>query len=227
MNFYTFYTPSHEEIYKEYFLKSFPHDEFNLVAREFDQECGSASYRDEGWNLTMHKKVKLVLEGIDGNMGNYITYGDCDIQFFPPGVKDALLEEVENYDIAFQDDGPAAVCAGFFICKASPQTKQLFSEISHQLDALSSAWEALKDPNVAAPDDQLCLNNILPSQTYVKHKRLSSRFYTAARDNNWQIYQGFGEIKVSTPEILMHHANYTKGLFNKIKLLNTVRSHYG
>ena len=208
MNFYTFYTDSHKKLYEDYFLSSFPKDEFNLVCEKFKQECPSGTYREEGWNLTMSKKIQLIIDGIKESWGEYIVHGDCDIQFFPPGIKEALLEEIQDNDIAFQSDG-SKYCAGFFICKANEESLYLFNQVKLNLNFF--------------PDDQEALNHLI-SQLPIKRKTLSARFYTAARDNEWRVYAGEEDIKITTDNILMHHANYTMGLENKIKLLEKVKS---
>lgn len=210
MNFYTFYTDSHKKIYEEFFLKSFPEGEFNLFCEEFKQECPTATYREQGWNLTMAKKIQLIIDGIESSWGEYMVHGDCDIQFFPPGIKDTLVTELGDNDIAFQSDG-TKYCAGFFICKANDSSLNLFKQVKANLSFF--------------PDDQEALNHLI-SQYPLKHKTLSGLFYTVARDNNWQVYTGEDNPRITTNKILMHHANYTMGLENKTKLLKIVRDKF-
>lgn len=210
MKFYTLYTPSHEFIYEDFFLKSFPQNEFDLISKKFDQLCASANYRENGWKETMLHKMDLIIDGLKENVGKHIVHGDCDIQFFPPKIKETLLNEIGDMDIAFQNDG-TRYCAGFFICKST--------------DKLISLFQDIKDNLAFFPDDQEALQYFLYKKYQdLKVKTLSSKFYTYASDTNWSVFQGFEEITPKQQDILIHHANYTVGIENKIKLLLAVKS---
>ena len=213
MKFYTFYTPSHKTLYDNYFLPSFPHEDMELITDELDQECPSGTYREDGWSNTMRRKLELIIRGIKENKDDFIVHGDCDIQFFADPstpLSKILLSELGDNDIAFQNDG-TKFCAGFFVCKCNEEILRLFTRV-------------LSDLNLY-PDDQEALNSLLP-QFGVSHECLSSRFYTCAMDNNWRRYEGHEHIPVNAEElrnVVMHHANYTMGVDNKIKLLNRIR----
>jgi hypothetical protein len=209
MNFYTFYTPSHEYIYEEFFIKSFPHNELTLHSSKFDQLCESANYRDHGWKDTMLHKMDTVIHGLESNIGDLIVHGDCDIQFFPPGLKDTLIQELGDYDIAFQDDG-TRYCAGFFVCRSSKLIIDLFQEIKSNLHKF--------------PDDQEALQYFLKYKyKTINCKVLSYKFYTYASETNWQCYNSLDKINFTKKDILMHHANYTIGVENKISIMSHIR----
>lgn len=211
MDFYTFYTPSHEEIYNNFFLESFPDKEMNLHVSQFDQSCKTANYRDSGWKETMLHKLDTVIEGLEANLGEYIVHGDCDIQFFSQNLKPELIKEIGDYDIAFQDDG-TRYCAGFFICKSSKLLIDLFNDIKNNLDKF--------------PDDQEALQYFLRyNYNSIKPKKLSKRFYTYASEINWKAYDKSDDITPSRKDILVHHANYTVGVENKIYILEKVKKH--
>lgn len=212
MNFYTFFTQSHKSMYEDYFLNSFPYDQFNLIAEEFKQECPTASFRSEGWNKTMRQKIATILKGLKDNKGDLIVHGDCDIQFFPSNgnIKNELIKELGSHEMAFQDDG-YALCAGFFICKCTDRVISLFEEVNERLEEFS--------------EDQDAMNKILPS-TKISYKKLSSKFYTLARDNQWQVYGGQMQYEMNNDRantVLVHHANFTIGIDNKLKLLELVK----
>tara|TARA_B100000989_G_scaffold172764_1_gene129476 strand:+ start:944 stop:1606 length:663 start_codon:yes stop_codon:yes gene_type:complete len=212
MKFYTFYTPSHKCLYEDFFLPNFPHNEFSLIAEEFDQECPSGAYCEDGWNNTMRRKLAVIINGLKENQGGMIVHGDCDIQFFPKNgsIQSTLIKELGDKDMAFQSDG-TRLCAGFFITRCTDKVVSLFEEIEERLEEFL--------------EDQDAMNKLLPASG-ISYKSLSSKFYTVAMDNQWRIYNGeeYFNIEVNRKAtMLVHHANYTVGLENKINLLKSVK----
>ena len=213
MKFYTFYTPSHKCLYEEFFLPNFPNSQFSLITKEFNQECPSGSYCSDGWNNTMRRKLSLIINGLKDNLGDMIVHGDCDIQFFPQNgdIKSTLIEELGDNDMAFQSDG-TRLCAGFFISRCTDKVVSLFEEIDERLDEFL--------------EDQDAMNKLLPSSG-ISYESLSSKFYTVAMDNQWRVYNGDMSFNIQAgreTDILVHHANYTVGLDNKVALLKAVKN---
>jgi hypothetical protein len=119
MKIYTIYSPTHKTLYENYFKKTLP-EEFDLFYTEIPQECPSGEFYKNGWSETCFKKVEYFIQICEENMGSKFVFSDVDVQFFG-NIKDVLLEELEDYDIACQSDN-GTYCAGFFICNANEKT---------------------------------------------------------------------------------------------------------
>lgn len=199
MNLFTTFTPSHRCLYENYFLKTLP-DEFNLHVIEDDQQhCKTGSFYQEGWDKTCYKKVELFIKACEESMGSHFFYCDVDVQFFGK-VAEQLLLEIEDYDIACQED-IGSFCSGVFICKANETTLNMF--------------KTMKDNYVK--EDQTTLNNHL---YMCKHKKLSHKFFTFGHvvPRPWQ-----GEQFEIPKDILVHHANWVVGIKNKMRIMDYVR----
>lgn len=199
MKLYTIYTPSHKIMFKEFFLKTIP-NEFEIIYREMPQECETGEFYKEGWNITCFRKIELFIEACEENLGNHFIYSDVDVQFFGD-IKETLLQEIGDYDIACQNDTGSYYCSGFFICKANEKTLHLFQEMRRNY----------------VKEDQTTLNNNIH---LVKSKFLSHRFYTVGHS----LGVAWTGQNFSVPnDLLVHHANYTVGVSNKISLMKIVQ----
>ena len=200
MKLYTTYTPSHKGLFENYFLRTLP-AEFDLCAEEDpEQACPSGCFYQAGWDKTCYKKIVLFLKACEENLGGVFFYCGVDVQFFG-NVVDQLLLELEDFDIACQDD-VSAYCSGLFVCKASEKTLRMF-------EAMKANYEK---------EDQATLNEHLHM---CKHKKLSDRFFTYGHvtPRPWQ-----GE-KFAVPEdILIHHANFVIGVEQKMEIMDYVRA---
>jgi hypothetical protein len=147
-------------------------------------------------------------------LGQKFIYSDCDVQFLNKFI-DVAIDELSDYDIACQDDvhpyyDRNTYCAGFFICNANDKTLNLFEK------TLESMLATADHTNY---NDQSALNENL---SRVKHKTLSHKFYTIAHTTR-SLWQEDYTIGIPT-NILVHHANWTHGVNNKVKLLNFIKS---
>jgi|688.fasta_scaffold626477_2 hypothetical protein len=207
MKVYTFFTDSHK-VFLNNFIETFPFEEgLDLEIKYFPQECRSGKYREDGWKKTMWKKVEYIIESLNETEDNEMfVHADIDIQFFG-NIKNDLIQLIDssNKDILFQDDG-GVVCMGFFICRKNEKTLSFFKKVLEFLNSFE--------------DDQVATNYFLKENT-VSYGILPQRYYTVGiKHGLW-----FGdETKFEIPnDILMHHANYTKGVDNKLKLLKHIK----
>ncbi|MGI9460209.1 MAG: putative nucleotide-diphospho-sugar transferase [Pirellulales bacterium] len=199
MKAYTLFTPSHKELYEDYFLKTLP-NEFELHATElFEQECPTGRFYEEGWDKICRRKVELFVSACEENMGGSFFYCDVDVQFFG-NVVDQLVREVSDFDIACQDD-VTAYCSGVFICKANQATLAMFKEMKRNYNK----------------EDQATLNEHLQM---CRHKKLSEVFFTVGHiaPRPWQ-----GETFRVPKNMLLHHANFVIGVENKKKIMDYTR----
>ncbi len=214
----TFYTPSHEILYTNYFLPSFNmyglNKKCNLQVAVFEQECEKASYMANGWNSTMMRKVDLILDTIKNHYGELFVYADTDIQFFKSFNAQTYLKEK---DIVLQRNQKRnkRVCAGFFIAKAN--------------DAVYNLWQSVKEQMTQDPklDDQEPLNRALRNAALnISWDLLPNTFFNPALYTGAQRWNPGIEL-VLPSKIILHHANWTVGLDNKIKQLDYVKELLG
>lgn len=207
---YAFYTPSHKEMCEQWFLPSIQ-DDFELILECFDQECKSANFMEDGWMATMVHKVNIVIRGVRENMGGYFIHSDVDIQFFG-SIQNAIEESLKGKDLVIQRDNPAGgACAGFFACRANQKTLAL--------------WNAVKAGlGKNRKNDQDVLNDLLREGKFgIKWGYLPESFFGGGTfsGKRWQA----GEDLKIPKNPLMHHANYTVGIPNKLAQLEYVRTH--
>jgi len=216
MKIYTFFTDSHAHILYNYFIPSlYMHENATLIIKKIEQMCPKGNYASVGWFQTMIEKIKYVIEACKENYNHIFIYSDCDVQFFKPFIKQ-LIAELDDFDIACQNDihivnNKTTYCAGFFICKSSDATIHLFESILDHLNNMN------KEPELIY-DDQHALNDHID---LVKHTILSNKFYTIAQSKQ-ELWNNDYDIEIPT-DILVHHANWTEGIENKINLLNFIK----
>ncbi len=211
---YAIYTPSHEILFNNYFLPSIQ-DNFDLRIKIIPQECQSATFMSRNWTKTTRKKVRYIIQAIEENMDNIFIFSDVDIQFFGP-IEDDIKCLMENKDFLVQKDRPKGnMCSGFFVCRANEKTLTVWKD-------------ALKEmQNNHRVSDQTALNRQL------KPRRGKQNKYNIIWDYLPDRYFGGGTFtgrhwnprkKLTVPHnAKMHHANWTKGIKNKIKQLEQVR----
>lgn len=202
MKLYTTFTPSHRVLYENYFLKTLP-TEFDLqVFEDLEQSCPSGNFYSEGWDKTCYKKIEIFYQACKENMGKPFFYCDVDVQFFG-NILNTLLEELDGYDIACQDD-ITTFSSGVFICMANEKTLKMFHLMKNNYNK----------------EDQTTLNDHIH---VCNHRFLSRKFFTFGHiiPRPW-----YGEDFNIPQDILVHHANWVVGVENKIKILDLVRSKY-
>lgn len=205
MKIYTFYSTSHKDLY-DIFIKSISKTNPGLeIETDILPQEGSGSFMDKGWEKTMTGKIDQIIRA--SKEGNIFIHSDSDVIFFK-NIEEKIIEELGDFDIAFQDDGNVGVCMGFFICRPTPVVISLFEEVRNLLPRFEG-------------HDQNALNSII-SRYPVKYKRLSPLFF-----NYGQLGKGVwkGEEFSPDPNIYLLHANWVIGVKNKISLINYVSSY--
>ena len=242
MKLYTFYTPSHETLYRKWFLPTLQ-DDFEVRAVRYEQVDGGEQYGTSAFNTTMLHKVDLILEAIRENWGKIFVYADVDIQFFAP-IEEDVIKLMEGYDMVIQKNSwwRGEVCAGFFAAVGNERTRKLWEDVRARLI------------DQETKHDQHILNELLvdtPSLVYRLllgmrklsrgHLRFGQPSYVNAPNTygvKWTYlpdtyfdpgvshYGGWSAgDDLSVPSgIKIHHANWTVGLENKVKQLKYVRN---
>jgi hypothetical protein len=225
MKIYTVFTESHYDMFKNYFIKSFPFESnLELVIKFKPQLCKTAEFTSDGWKDTMMYKVDCFIDAINETKENEcFIFSDPDIQFFN-NFYDDLLKELGDNDAAFQNDYGGGVNTGFFIMRSTPKIKSFLNTVKANLHHF--------------PEEQACFNYII--RNFHKYQSISFDWKMLPKK-----YWTYGEIAIQRPkngqpystweegqdfeipkDILLHHANWTTPFSNKIKILDIVKQKY-
>lgn len=214
---YAFYTPSHEILKDKFFLPSIQ-DDFEIILEFGEQTCASARFMNEGWTDTTLRKVELIIKAIEENWGEIFIFSDVDIQFFAP-IQEIILTLMEGKDIIMQRNNPEGVlCTGFFACRGNEKTLRLWKDVKKmmQKNKLTS--------------DQISFNRCIKKKSKknpygLMWDYLPSAFFGAGTLAAYPGYLWKPGKKLDIPhDIMMHHANWTRGIKNKIAQLKYVRN---
>jgi hypothetical protein len=188
-----------------YFVGSFPFEEgLDLQIQYLPQDCLTGEYLKDGWADAMKTRMVALLSYLEQlKYGDLLLNCDVDIQFFGL-IKQDLINVLGDNDFAIQLNHPGGqVCNGFFVCK---KTDRVLDLLKTTISMIGSRFNC----------DQPALNTALKEMNY-PYVLLPNRYYTTGHhDGDWN-----GAIP---KDIVMHHANWTVGIENKIKLLQFVRS---
>jgi hypothetical protein len=210
MRLYCFFTDSHEVLFKNWLLPTAA-IEYEVLHKSSRQYSSSAEYCSKGWRLTQIKKISYWIKAIEKNMGDIILCSDADVQFLGK-TENKIFRLLGENDIIFQpstDLVPA--CSGFFACRCSTRTLNLFKILKQRL----------KNNKNKLDGEQIELNKLLKEKWYIdlKWDLLPHNLFWSPN----HLYEDVSELKVPK-NILMHHANWTNGVENKIKQLEHVEA---
>ena len=222
------YTPSHVPLLKQHFMPSLelagfgdpghvsidhrypmytPHDGATILLRELPQ-VGSGVFDEVGFHETCVRKLEFILSALTIEKEPFL-FSDVDVRFYGPVVED-LLRELGQKDIVFQNDGPGGVCTGFFVVRPCVGMIRLFE---HALEIMRKT-SLLDQP--AVQETMVTFYGRKPSASW---GFLPDRYWTFGHNNkHWA-----PGMPVNPPtNLLVHHANWTKGIPNKLALLEAV-----
>ena len=189
MKIYSCFTPSHEVLYRDYFLAALP-DEFEPHVAPLDIS-GSGDYGTQDFIQSLETKLEMVLESIAENSGSAILWSDVDVVFTRESVPllKRLLEDRDT-DIWFQKERTGddrEVNGGLILMRCNEAVEWLYR------DALSVMR------STPGYNDQDAINQILGRGAELSWSYLPFRF--AARSHGWPPRRDF----------VAYHANYTLG----------------
>ena len=214
MKLYALYTPSHEILKNDFFLPSIQ-DDFEIIFEFAPQTCSSVTFMKEGWTDTTIKKVDLIIRAIKENWGKVFIFSDVDIQFFAP-IEDVINVLMKDKDIVMQRNNPEGVlCTGFFACRANKQTLHLWEDVKKAMEKDKSS------------SDQITFNRCIKKKSKknpygVRWEYLPNEFFGGGTLTGKLWLPGD---RLPIPKnIVMHHANWTRGIKNKIAQLVYVRT---
>ncbi|MFH1876127.1 MAG: putative nucleotide-diphospho-sugar transferase [Candidatus Omnitrophota bacterium] len=229
MKLYCYYTSAYEVLLQEWFLPSLK-DDYTVILKRDDYGESCVMYKDKGWHHITREKTNFIISAIKDTWGDIFVFTDPDTQFFKE-TKQIVLRLSKHNDLVFQRDNPQGVlCSGFFACRANKKTLRLWEDIRNYIGTNGS-------------DDQDSLNHLLLSGPFFRHWSARKRIMLSRWGvNTYRIpwgyfpaeFYGAGALTgtvwqpgmaLSIPEsIRMHHANYARGINDKIAQLRFVRN---
>jgi hypothetical protein len=211
MKVITFYSDSHSTIYNDYFLESFNKylSHHKLISKKIEQISATGEYESPGFDKVMLEKINLIIENIDLSDDEPFVYADCDVQFFGD-----LEFEFGDNDILFQNDYfPNNHCAGFFIAKQNQKVLEFFQTVKER-------FIKLMDGKIH--DQTVIYYLFLEGYDGIKKDMLpNDKYWTVAFSTGGKPWDG-QIIKVPN-SLIVHHANFTVGIKNKLLLLEEVK----
>lgn len=191
MKIYTCHTPSHEILYREYFLPSLPAELRNV---SFPLErSGASDFGTKGFLQSIGVKMQLVIDSIEANRGDAILWSDVDIVFRrnPAGFLRELLAARPEVDIWYQSEArePGGdVNAGFVLMRCTDSVKALYQAAAALMNTSGRI------------NDQDALNRLLREDGAPNWAYLPGSFF--ARSHGWPPQRDFH----------LYHANCTDGV---------------
>ena len=232
---YSFYTPSHDVLLKEFFLPTI-HDEYELILEMADQECVSARFMDDGWLKTMLKKVDLILRGIKENWGEPFLHSDVDVLFLRP-TRLAIMDIMNGIDMAIQRNNlNGGLCAGFMAIQGNDRTLRLWQWIRDQMVCQAENTDGIPINDQALLCQSLIVNARFPWLPQALKTSMSRRGWNPCQIR-WDYlpdrFFGYGLVKrkiwkrgerFAVPkDIAVFHANYVVGVEDKKAILDYVQ----
>lgn len=211
MKLYSFYTPSHKVLFENFLLPT-AKQEYEVVSKFFDSQiCKSAEFQSSGWRETQYNKVLFWMSAIQDNMGDLIVCSDVDVQFL--GSSKSLIQNISGRnDLVFQKNNVSGdICSGFFVCRCSYKTYNFFEIVAKRLKAIM---------HLDGGGEQYVIHELLKEGWHgLRIGRLDrSKFWCPGKH-----YEDLKSLNIST-DMIVHHANWTKGIDNKIEQLQYLKS---
>lgn len=217
--FLCFYTPSHQELYKnlfESFLNFFDQKFYYFKSKFFEEQiCKTATYQEEGWRRTQIEKISYVINEVNKLNDNQIfVFCDADVIF-----QDKFIHEFETllmiYDLIAQssesiDKENFPICSGFYAAK---KTRKI-------LDFLESVLYDLKRSNQNSHADQYFFN---VHKSKLNYYILDETYYTPGfftKGKTVQTVDEMDEIIRNLNKAKILHLNWIKGVGKKLLFLN-------
>ena len=253
LNLYAAYTPSHEVLVKNWFLPSLDRNEFKLSLIK-EKQIGKGVYGNSDFNKSTLYKISHILKAVKENWGGLFVFSDVDIIFLGK-IKDVLLKEIDKYDIVFEKNNICGeINTGFFICKANEKTLRFWTDVGKKAKSLDIHDQAaanlllidsaFNSKNRSSSKNliikniyKFSLNYCFPTTNLTYHllPLLTNKYKLkwSYLPNNFfcpsllGIYDWKPGINIKLPKnILMHHANWTIGIKNKILQLKYIKKLY-
>lgn len=204
----TYYTHTHRDMC-ERFVLSRAAGFSEVVAREYQQTCPTASFKEAGWNACMMDKLDLLMRLPQD--GTPTLYVDADVCLLP-GLAEWCGQQIrgmEFHEIAYSDD-VVQWCAGVMLFRSTAYTHawwRLVADMAQLLDqpdqdvihVLRANAKRLPVPMTVLPGDRV------------------ANWATLGHRTPWQ-----GESFKVPETAVVWHANWTIGVEAKLRMLEHV-----
>lgn len=212
---YGVYSDSHMPMFQNWFLSTLC-DPFEMEFHKTEQRCPSARFMEQGWVDAVSSKIDFLLEILHSlPEDNVFLFSDVDIQWFNPitPILDQIVKEHPQIDLFFQEDGFGEFCTGFFVCRINNRTKQLWQNVRKYMQEKSIG-------------DQKATKLVFEQGAEAKARYLPRIFWgPGPYQTNHDLWMP-GKPLYVPKDLLFHHANWTKGVENKIAQFQYVRSEF-
>jgi hypothetical protein len=230
LKIYCFYTAAYQDLVDQWLGPSIAL-EYELVAHR-GPDATAIDYKRNGWASIVRRKVDFILEAVRDNWNQPFVFSDPDVQLLGP-TRTRLSHLIRCRDLVFQKDSPRpdALCTGFFVCRGNSKTLKFWTAVRDQMDGAEDR------------DDQDCARAELVDSLIGRvpdRSRLIAACLSQHRVNPFAIRWGYlpvlffgggtltglrwrpGDTLPVPDPVLMHHANWTVGLANKVAQLHHV-----
>ena len=216
MKLFTCLSPSHAPLYDNHFLPSVPLSGLEMQPPCTLPEHTESEFGTPGFRAACVHKIAYLIHVLNAETEPFV-FSDVDVRFYGSVVD--LFERVDggpgNYDMGFQWDGRGGFCTGFMCIAPNERTRKFWARVAARMRLCNEM-------------DQDAVNALLPScATFdvpgLRWHAYGRELWTYGRtlekgDPLWA--PGVG---LSLPgNLLVHHANWTVGVPNKMALLQAV-----
>lgn len=206
-------TPSHGVLRDEWFLPSVPAG-CTPVLHHHDEE--PATFATGHWHRIVGRKLDIVLHTISTSGADAVfVMSDVDVRFYA-AVADDLRDRMRGMDVLFQNNRPTLpedpenVCCGFVAIRASDRTRAFY-------ERARAILVAADDPTVG--EQRACIAALQESPHRIRWGFLPVTYWSPG-DPRGRWRPG---MSLDPPEnMLLHHANHTVGVQNKLAQLRAV-----
>lgn len=201
MKLISVFSPSHETLKDEWFLRTLK-DDYEVCLYRCEAR-GQGRYMEQDWTQAVLFKSARIIDAIRENWGEVFVYSDVDVAFFAP-TAEPILSCIAGKDIVCQVDDPVGnLCTGFFGIRANDVTLRLWQQVQRAVELERR--------------DQVAFNRLVRGMQELRAGYLPASFFGMGTFTA-RTFQGRERFYVPADPV-MFHANWTKDVDNKIALL--------
>lgn len=209
MKLYTCYTDSHLALLEGHFLPSWGLSGLELVAPiKLQQRSSTGEFESDGFQQTCIDKVDVILQACATETEPFV-FSDVDVRFYGSLVETMTKHPMQLCQMAFQNDHGGGACTGLMWLRPCEAVREFWKNVRSRM-----LTEVQMDQDAA--------NRVINSLgARICYDILPDSFWTfGATGRHWE-----PGMPVNPPaNLLVHHANWTKGIANKMELLEAVRT---